>query len=68
MTNDKLPLFKKENYMEQPSKTQIYAALKLIENLYKKKQIPKYMFKNIIEEYKNYIDTTDFKCYTETDR
>lgn len=54
--------------MEQPSKTQIYAALKLIENLYKKKQIPKYMFKNIIEEYENYIDTTDFKCYTETDR
>ena len=54
--------------MEQTSKTQIYAALKLIENLYKKKQIPRYMFKNIIKEYKDYIDIKDFKCYTETDK
>lgn len=41
----------------------IYAALKLIEHLYKNKKIEKHIYKNILHEYRNYIDISDFKCY-----
>lgn len=49
--------------MEQ-EKQKTYAALKLIEYLYKQQKIPKYIFINIINEYKNKIDIFDFQCYT----
>ena len=42
----------------------IYAALKLIEYLYKQQKISKYIFINIINEYKNKVDISDFQCYT----
>lgn len=41
-----------------------YAALKLIENLFKQGKIQKHIFKNILNEYKGYIDISTFKCYT----
>ena len=40
-----------------------FAALKLIEALYKNGDIPKHVFKNILEEKKNVIDLKDFQCY-----
>lgn len=49
--------------MEQEEQ-KTYAALKLIEYLYKQQKIPKYIFINIINEYKNKIDISDFQCYT----
>lgn len=42
----------------------IYAALKLIEYLYRQGQISQYIFMNILNEYKNKIDISDFQCYT----
>ena len=51
------------NYMEQ-EKQKIYAALKLIEYLYKQQRISKCVFINILNEYKNKIDISDFQCYT----
>lgn len=48
---------------EEEEKNKIYAALKLIEALYKNGKIPKHVFKNILEEKKNIIDLKDFQCY-----
>lgn len=42
---------------------EIYAALKLIEYLYKNKKIKEHIYKNILYEYRNHIDISDFKCY-----
>lgn len=47
----------------EEEKNKIYAALKLIEALYKNGKIPKHVFKNILEEKKNIIDLKDFQCY-----
>lgn len=41
-----------------------YAALKLIENLFKQGKIKKHIFKNILNEYKDSIDLTQFLYYT----
>ena len=41
----------------------IYAALKLIENLFKQGHIKQHVFKNILNEYKDHIDISQFKCY-----
>lgn len=41
-----------------------YAALKLIENLFKQGRIKQHIFKNILEDYRDSIDISDFKCYT----
>lgn len=45
-------------------KETVYAALKLIENLYKMSKIKKHVFLNILNEYKSYVDISEFKCYT----
>jgi hypothetical protein len=39
---------------------ELFAALKLIEQLYKDGHIPQYMFKNILNEYKDVVDITQF--------
>lgn len=39
----------------------LYAALKFIEALHHDGHIPDYMFKNILDEYANQINTADFK-------
>lgn len=40
----------------------IYAAIKLIERLYLNGQVKKITYKNILKEYKNCIDISEFKC------
>lgn len=35
---------------------EIYAAIKLIEHLYKSGQLPEYIYRNICKEYSGYID------------
>ena len=37
-----------------------FAALKLIEQLYKDSKIPAYMFRNILNEYGNVVDLSRF--------
>lgn len=41
-----------------------YAALKLIEGLFRAGQITKNVFKNILNDYKDVVDLQDFRCYT----
>ena len=41
---------------------QEYAALKLIEQLYVDGLIPGFMFRNILEDYKDTIDVLEFNC------
>jgi hypothetical protein len=49
--------------MQNKEKEEIYAAIKLIENIFKQGLIKQHIFKNILEEYKDRIDTSEFKCY-----
>lgn len=37
-----------------------FAALKLIEQLYRDGQIPEYMFRNILGDYADMVDETEF--------
>ena len=37
-----------------------FAALKLIEQLYRDGKIPEYMFRNILSEYADMVDETEF--------
>lgn len=41
----------------------VYAALKLIEYLYKTGKIKQHVFRNILEEYKDCVDITEFGYY-----
>lgn len=50
--------------LSSEEKNKIYAALKLIENLHKHGLLEEYIFKNILNDYKDCIDLSDFKCYT----
>lgn len=45
----------------QFAKNEIYAALKLIQNLYKQGKVKKHIFNNILEEYSEYIDISNFR-------
>lgn len=45
--------------------TSIFGALKLIEQLYLDDKIPGHVFRNILEEYQNIINITDFECHKE---
>lgn len=40
----------------------LFAALKLIQNLYRRNFISSYMYNNILSEYEDCIDITDFQC------
>lgn len=40
-----------------------FAALKLIENLFKQGKITQYVFQNIVNDYRDTIDISQFKCY-----
>ena len=42
-----------------------FAALKLIEQLYKDGQIPEYMFRNILNEYADAVDLAKFTVINE---
>ena len=41
----------------------VYAALKLIELLFKEGLIKQHVYHNILEDYKNDIDISSFQCY-----
>jgi len=41
----------------------VFGALKLIEQLYLDGQIPGYIFRNILKNYDDEIDATGFRCY-----
>lgn len=43
----------------------IFSALKLIEALYLDKRISYEMFRNILNDYKDVVDLSDFACYTD---
>lgn len=40
--------------------TMIFAALKLVEQLYKDGKIPRFMFKNIMNDYADEVDLSQF--------
>ena len=40
----------------------IFGALKLIEQLYLDGEIPGYIFRNILKEYRNQVNIADFTC------
>lgn len=40
----------------------IYSALKLIECLCSQGKVPKYIFKNILDDYKGVVNIDDFQC------
>lgn len=42
-----------------------FAALKLIEQLYKDGKIPAYMFRNILNDYADTVDLSQFTIYDE---
>lgn len=41
----------------------VFGALKLIEQLYLDGQIPGYIFRNILKDYGDEIDAAGFRCY-----
>lgn len=41
----------------------VFGALKLIEQLYLDGQIPGYLFRNILKDYGDKIDAAGFRCY-----
>ena len=50
--------------IDEQEYNKIFAALKLIENLFKQGRIKEYIFRNILNDYKEYVDIAAFKCYT----
>lgn len=48
------------NTMKKPS-SNIFGALKLIEQLYRDSQIPEYVFRNILKEYDGTVDLSAFR-------
>ncbi len=42
-----------------------FAALKLIEQLYKDGEIPAYMFRNILKDYADVVDISKFAIFEE---
>ena len=46
--------------MKDATPAEIFAALKLIEQLYQDGHIQQYMFKNILNEHRNIVDITEF--------
>lgn len=49
------------NIIKTSNKTNTYfAALKLIEQLYKDEKIPKFMFRNILSDYADVVDLSAF--------
>ena len=51
------------NKIVADKETNIFGALKLIEQLYLDDEIPGYVFRNILREYQDEINITDFVCH-----
>ncbi len=52
--------------LKEWNSAEYFAALKLIELLHLEGYIPDYMFRNILEEAEDDVDTTQFKIKAET--
>ena len=46
--------------MKKPTHEECFAALKLIEQLYKEGHISQLMFRNVLSEYSDIVDITQF--------
>ena len=53
----------KMNMIKADKENNIFGALKLIEQLYLDGEIPGYVFRNILQEYKDDVCIADFTCY-----
>lgn len=51
------------NMIKVDKENNIFGALKLIEQLYLDGEIPGYVFRNILQEYKDDVCIADFTCY-----
>ena len=51
--------------IKKANKSNVFGALKLIEQLYLDNQIPGLVFRNIIKEYSDVVSVTSFNCYKE---
>ena len=51
------------NNIENTKRSNVFGAIKLIEQLYLDNLIPGYVFHNIINEYSGDISVAKFKCY-----
>ena len=50
------------NMIKADKENNIFGALKLIEQLYLDGEIPGYVFRNILQEYKDDVYIADFTC------
>lgn len=50
------------NMIKADKENNIFGALKLIEQLYLDGEIPGYVFRNILQEYKDDVCIADFTC------
>ena len=51
------------NKLIADKESNVFGALKLIEQLYLDGEIPGYVFRNILREYQDKIKVSDFVCY-----
>ncbi|MDO5151149.1 MAG: hypothetical protein Q4D76_17435 [Oscillospiraceae bacterium] len=51
------------NKLIADKESNVFGALKLIEQLYLDGEIPGYVFRNILREYQDKINVSDFVCY-----
>ena len=51
------------NMIKADKENNSFGALKLIEQLYLDGEIPGYVFRNILQEYKDDVYIADFTCY-----
>lgn len=51
------------NKIKVDNENNIFGALKLIEQLYLDGEIPGYIFRNILKDYRDKINISDFICY-----
>lgn len=56
------------NKLIADKESNVFGALKLIEQLYLDGEIPGYVFRNILREYQDKINVSDFVCYKKEDR
>lgn len=53
-----------EKEIDKNEYNKIFAALKLIEALFIDGKIKYHVFRNILDDYKDVVDLSGFKCYT----
>lgn len=51
------------NTLMADKENNVFGALKLIEQLYLDGEIPGYVFRNILKDYRDQVNISDFTCY-----